>query len=275
KDMHKMMLSGETGTWAFVYVNFLNPFLTEQYDRIKLNPDETPIYLLPLRKGSWKGYDLYTPSTPRQQGSCIVISQGGLPWKPVSQETYLQYVRRFLQSQQKEQDASLAKSKEDARKQIEHIQNSPNLSPESKQTMLNALQKQQEQQQQTAASSRAAYINYFDQQLKTVDDYLAKTSPSVLQQPAFIPKYSKSIFDGNFSSEAAGGRMVVTANPDYTDHQLSSCRPQFMILFWKWEKDAPSQNFKQQFESDFPVEKLQAMLGDVAGKNNHPSKNTK
>ncbi|HVU54222.1 MAG TPA: hypothetical protein VHD83_04165 [Puia sp.] len=98
--VHQLMLSGETGTWAYVFVNSLVWFFQDEREPLKLNG--SVLYMLPVKKGSWKGYDLYQPYFHRE-ASCIVLTRGGrIPWKPVTQEQYLGVCRAFLEGQKKQ-----------------------------------------------------------------------------------------------------------------------------------------------------------------------------
>ncbi len=54
--------------------------------------------------------------------------------------------------------------------------------------------------------------------------------------------------------------MLVTPDPGYFNMKLPHYVPQFMVLLWEWDKNAPALDFKKQIEENFPVEKLQAML---------------
>lgn len=220
KNLHKMMLSDETGTWAYVFVNSLGWFLSSQYDQLGITVDGANAFLLPLKRGTWKGYDCYQPSGHGPSGSCILLTNGNRrPWKPISQQVYLQSWRAFLEGLRKKTAGS------------------------------------------GGTGPGAEKMNkYYEDKLKLVDDYLGHTSQDVLGQPALIGPSEKSGFEGHFSSEAKGGRMAVTVDPDYFSKQNPGYVPQMMVLYWRWGNDAASQNFKKQFETDFPVERLSALL---------------
>jgi hypothetical protein len=32
------------------------------------------------------------------------------------------------------------------------------------------------------------------------------------------------------------------------------------VLYWSWDKNGPAQDFKKQFEDNFPIDKLKAMI---------------
>lgn len=233
KNLHKMMLSDETGTWAYVFVNSFGWFLSNQYDQLGLTIDGANAFLLPLRTGSWKGYDCYQPSGHGPSGSCILLTRGNRrPFKPVSQQQYLRSWRSFVEDLKKKAAGKGASGAGAG----------------------------------AGATAGADKMNkYYDDKVKLVDDYLGQTSQDVLGQPALIGPGEKSGFEGHFSTEAKGGRMAVTIDPDYFSKQTPGYVPQMMVLYWRWGNDAVSQNFKKQFEADFPVEQLNALL-------DHPGK---
>jgi hypothetical protein len=259
KEIHKLALSDETGTWVWVHVNNWGWFFGDRPKEKDLKVDGAFIYNMPAKVGTWKGFDLYQ-STIDPSNRCIVLGRrGALPFRPVTQEEYLNSVRAFLQEEKKPTGPSPEQQAADDEKEIDRIQNSPNIKPELKQAMLKGIR---ERQQMQARSNSAAIISRaFDDQITVIDNYLRNTPASQLRQPAILPRQGRSLFDGNFTTEQNGGLMKVTVNRDYLDRRLPGYRPQFMVLYWSWEKkNAASMNFKEQFESDFPVERLQSIL---------------
>lgn len=68
-------------------------------------------------------------------------------------------------------------------------------------------------------------------------------------------------YDGDvFSTEAAGGSMLVIENPTYMRKELPKYIPQLFVLKWSWQPDTPGNYFRKTIEENFPVEKLQAMI---------------
>ncbi len=65
-----------------------------------------------------------------------------------------------------------------------------------------------------------------------------------------------------FSTLENGGQMMVQPNNNYFNMKLPRHMPQLMVLRWRSESNnnAPSQFFKKQFEANFPIDKLQAMI---------------
>ena len=101
----------------------------------------------------------------------------------------------------------------------------------------------------------------YAEKVKYIDDYIAGASAETLEQPAFIdPKYNAFDFKGVFGDENNGGTKLVAVGAKYFDNDLPRYVPQFMVLYWSWALDPVSLRFKEQFEENFPLEKLKAMI---------------
>jgi hypothetical protein len=279
-NLHKMMLSDETGTWAYVFVNSPGWLVSEQYDRLAIKVNNVPVYALPARKGTWKGHDLYQPSAHGASGKCILLTRGNqLPWVPVTQEQYLRSLRARVEEQKKGSgpvaSSGLTPAMEEAdKKEIEKIQNSNILKPETKQAMMDAIKKREAMYQNPGNTANGAASGtavrkrdeLYDARLLSIDNYLSHTSKEQLDHPAVVAPKAMDSFEGSFSSEELGGRVLVSINPGYFNKGLSGAVPQLMVLYWRWDANPAAQNFKKQFEEEFPVEKLQAMLDTPPGK---------
>jgi len=272
KNLHKLMLGDETGTWAYVFVNHWDWFFGDRPENtaLKTTTEGFPIYTMPQKIGTWKGYDLYQ-SPVHDHGLCVVITRGGaVPWKPVTQDEYLKTVRAFLLEQRKKMTAPPPRT---SAAEYQHQIDNSYLKPEEKQKMLTNIRQRQQQDSLSAAgaagtsgtSGAAGAPNtrtkYVDDQVQKIDDYVRNTPANQLQQQAILSRHSNTLFDGKFYPAQDAAHQLVTVNPDYFNRRLPDYRPQFMILYWRWVSDNPaSLNFKKQFEADFPVEKLQAMI---------------
>jgi hypothetical protein len=267
KEMHKMALGDETGTWVWVFVNNLDAMIGRDGWSIAVNG--FPIHTMPYKSGRWKGYDTYHPLGKSERGSCIFLFRPGqLPWRPISQLEYLTALKPFLEDlRKKSMGPSPEQQAADDQKEIERIQKNPDLKPELKQAMLNGIYDRQRQMRQYAANTKLP--DAYDQKIRLIDNYIHSASPAQLQSPAVLQSNARDIFDGSFSSEEKGGSVLVIANPDYFNKQIPAYLPQCMVIYWTWDKGAASMDFKQKFEADFPVEKLQAMLEESGA--SHPS----
>ena len=95
--------------------------------------------------------------------------------------------------------------------------------------------------------------------MKPVQDMLANSTEAELQQPAIIKILDISSFKG-FSTEAQGGQQLVRLNPDYFDNKLPNYVPQFLIVYWRWDKGKAEENFKDQLEANFNFATLKEMI---------------
>lgn len=109
----------------------------------------------------------------------------------------------------------------------------------------------------------SSYEYDYTQKLKYINDYLAVTKEETLQKVAIIdPKSGIWGFKGKFGDEDKGGfRLVLfTASDKYFDTSLPRYVPQLIQLYWSYGKTPSALHFKNQFEENFPVEKLKSMI---------------
>lgn len=99
--------------------------------------------------------------------------------------------------------------------------------------------------------------------LKYIMDYLAVTDEEALKKTAIIdPKAGIWSFKGIFGDEEKGGFKLVLSGlgEKYFDKSLPRYMPQLVQLYWSYGQSSPEQLFKEQFEENFPLEKLKAMI---------------
>ena len=63
-----------------------------------------------------------------------------------------------------------------------------------------------------------------------------------------------------FTTEEAGGGMLVTENPKYMRKDLPVYVPQFFFVSWSWNNYPSVVKFGKAINENFPIEKLQAMI---------------
>ena len=115
-------------------------------------------------------------------------------------------------------------------------------------------------QTRTTTGFKSSTRKYYDEEIKYIDDYFASASAETLEQPAIIdPKYNELKFRGTFGNDSNGTRLVAVG-AKYFNTDLPRYVPQFMVLYWRWTRDPVSLRFKEQFEKNFPLEKLKAMI---------------
>ncbi len=100
--------------------------------------------------------------------------------------------------------------------------------------------------------------------LKMINSYLNAVDKSELNQPAIIdPTFGVFGFKGKFGEEKSGGfRLVIAAtNNNYFDASMPRDVPQLIEIMWTYSQTSPvEKSMIDQFEKNFPLEKLQAML---------------
>jgi hypothetical protein len=261
QNLRKLMLGDETGTWAYVFVNRFDWFMSEQYDQAALKMEGVQAWLLPKKIGEWKGLPLYEPTASGNVNKAVLITRNNqLPYKPASRLQFLESLKEKIEADKKIQIdicnkmpvRSDAEEEEVKQKRLAIYFKSD---PIHEATFL----KNYKTSKQLKEESLQQWVKYFDDRLNPVEDALKNEDKGELQQAAIVNNDYTSIFKG-FTTEERGGRMVVLINPAYFNMQLPRYAPQFMVLYWSWDKNAPARNFISQFEENFPIGTLEEMI---------------
>lgn len=227
KALHKKMLGDETGNWAYAFVNDLNWF-AEPVKGFQVQGQ--PVYLLTRRQGEFKGHPLYTGihsvnSRPGSEDSRAILltRPGQSPLIPVTK-------REFL-------EAFIADKDAEKRKILEQVQR---MQGAAQQAMLKSAE------------------SVFATQVGPAKAALAGLSAADAQAPAVVEKAGPSF--KQFGSEQAGGRAVMRLDPAYFNRSFKPDVPQFIVLYWRWERHVGGKYYKGEFEKNFDVRALAAML---------------
>lgn len=103
--------------------------------------------------------------------------------------------------------------------------------------------------------------DFYGKKIAVVDTLLSTGSEEALAQTAIIRKDRlPDEFDGEFSTEAEGGTPVFYIPDRYFHKDLPRGSPQFLVLYWRIGNSEASQQFMTQFEANFPLEKVAAMI---------------
>jgi hypothetical protein len=229
----------ETGTNLSVITNNLLSFFTNRanQDLEIMVIDGRPIKIMPVLKGKWKGYDLYTPKNGSGYRMVLLHRDGVLPYIPVTRQQYLDRSIKWL-----------VQYFDDLLKAVEN--------PEG----LAALQDKKERDENIKKSKK-----YRDDVLKYYQDELdATTKAGLLDSPAVIFGGMVEMLTQYpiFMTQAEGGRLLVTENPAYMKKDLPKYIPQ-LIVYTMWNAEDgpdPALNPYHLYYKDFPVEKLKAMI---------------
>jgi hypothetical protein len=95
---------------------------------------------------------------------------------------------------------------------------------------------------------------------ETATGRLSRMSPGEGEQPAFLTGPNLVQFK-DFTPEAQGGRALVRMDHGALDATLPRFVPQFAVVYWRWQKNVPSENFHTEFERRFDPDALAQLLG--------------
>jgi len=269
-NTNKIELLPETGTWFYIWANQFNWFAKFIKE---FSVKKQPVYLLTQKSGEIDGYPFYegihneNSNTGIKYSRAIIITRPGQsPYIPVTRK---QYLKAFLLFNEKELPESIAgiekgfKVKTDAQeeeskqKALESI--SKNNRPEAVERRKAEYLKNYKTDKQSKEEWIAKTKKNYEDAMKPVQSLLANSTEQELGQPVIVDDVDFSKFKG-FSTEAKGGRQLVSLNPDYFDSKLPKYVPQFLIVYWRWEKNKASENFKDQLEANFNFNALKEMI---------------
>lgn len=222
-NLNKILLSNETSNWIYIFVNKMSWFF-QDVAKWYINDDgkQRNIYQLPVKTGTWKGMTVYEPDY-----------FNGTPAK-VTYRTVVIGRNGKIPWRSLTQREYLTGLKNDYESKLNKIK------------------------------TGSGFEKDYSIKLDYINDYLSNTDEETLKQPAVIdPKSGIWGFKGKFGDEENGGyRLVLFAgNKKYFDTTLPRYVPQLFQVIWKYNPDEKvSLHFKKQFEENFPLEKLKAML---------------
>lgn len=93
-----------------------------------------------------------------------------------------------------------------------------------------------------------------------IEAYLSTAGEETLNEPAVVNPLNAISFKGQWADEENGGSRVVVFSTSYWNKDLPRWAPQFMILFWRYEESPILMSVKNQFEENFPLDKLKALI---------------
>jgi hypothetical protein len=257
----EVSLAGETGNWAYVFVNSLHYLLDEVLDKpLIVDGRPTRVWMLARRIGTLRGSTLYEPWMGLDHGRALVFArEGRFPWTPVSQKQYLDALASWFRQQAVEtSDAvdNLIRNMEQAI--AEARQNVPaDIRDAVVAEMERALADARAQQPSSAAKLAVGVA----EELKLIADYQASHSEAELAQPAVLPAGMTFGFNGAFGTESDGGHMLVRTDESYFRSDLSADAAQLVTLLWKWENgNLASDAWRDALERLFPIDRLRAMV---------------
>ena len=200
--------------------------------------------------GTWKGHDVYRASSDQMEGMVMLTRKGMLPYRPITRKQYLEYM---IARMQQLFDDTVAGVKETERKlAAANLPKTPEMEEMLKET------------KQQAAEQVANTAKYRDDTTAVFQEELKKNAAgNTLDSPAVVAGIGTTRFIddlGAFTTEEKGGQALVTVNPDYFRKDLPPYVPQFIVVHWSWNTDVATSYFRKMLETNFAIEKLQAMI---------------
>ncbi|MEO7263708.1 MAG: hypothetical protein ABIW38_02295 [Ferruginibacter sp.] len=225
------VISGGTG--ISIQANELSILIGNVLKEEGMTIDGRPIkYKMPTM-GKWKGYDIMTPEGGTNETlfttRLVLISRNGmLPYIPVTRKQYLDlaipYVTKWYDKMIAGMDQIPDKTTRD------------------------------EYKKGTMKEKNTILKRYQDELEETIKNGLLD-SPAIVNEGPVITNLQPI-----FSTEAAGGRMLVTENPNYFRKDLPKYVPQFFVLKWSWSNEPWSLRFKKAIEENFQIGNLMEMI---------------
>jgi hypothetical protein len=205
--------------------------------------DGRPIKRKMFAAGNWKGYEMMTSvggiyANPASEHYVLISRDGKLPYIPVTRKQFLDRAIQYITRYYEELIQTTIQNNQDLPVQIR-------LSQEE-------LNKQKDQ-----------YIISKNEALKKLKDAMEKTTKDgLLDAPAVVRIDPLLMNEGPvFQSEADGGCMLTTENPNYFRKDLPKYVPQFFVIeLMPGDPKHNNLNFRNSIEENFPVEKLKAMI---------------
>ena len=200
--------------------------------------DGRPIQMLSPIVGKWKGYDVYNHGGVVEATNIVLLHREGmLPYVAVTRK---QYLDRSIVCIQKFYDKAI--------KDLEQ--------PEGLHLLMD--KKERDEQVKKQQQARDKVIKFYR------DELGATTREGLLDSPAIISNDLINLETNTpvFTTQAKGGKMLVTENPDYFRKDLPKYVPQLMVYYLANADSfvGHSINPFKLIDEHFPIEKLQAMI---------------
>src|SRR5258705_803587 len=218
--------------------------LNENYvDANEWTIEGRPIKRKMFAAGKWNGYDMMSSvggiyANAASEHFVLISRDGILPYIPITRKQYLDRAIQYITRYYDELTKKLLQANEALPAQFR-----------SPQTEID-----DQKDRNTKAKNDA---------LKKLHDALEKTTKDgLLDAPAVVRIDPLLMNEGPvFQSEAEGGCMLVTENPNYFRKELPKYVPQFFVIeLMSGDPNHSNLNFKNIIDETFPIEKLKLMI---------------
>jgi len=202
-----------------------------------------PIKRKMFAAGNWKGYDMMSSvggiyANAASEHFVLISRDGMLPYIPITRKQFLDRATQYVTRYYDELTSKIVQSNESMPSQFRAPQDE--------------LDKQ-----------KAINMKFKNDALTKLQNELEKTTnDGLLDAPAVVGIDPLLMNEGPvFQSEAEGGCLLATENPNYFRKELPKYVPQlFVIELMAGDPQHSNMNFKNIIEENFPIEKLQAMI---------------
>ena len=202
-----------------------------------------PIKRKMFTTGKWKGYDMMSSiggiyANAASEHFVLISRDGMLPYISITRKQFLDRAIQYIARYYDELTKKLLQANE-------------------------ALPAQFRSPQKEIDDQKAQNTQMKNNALKKLHNELEKTTKDgLLDAPAVVRIDPLLMNEGPiFQSEADGGCMLATENPNYFRKELPKYIPQFFVIeLMPGDPQHSNMNFKRIIEENFPVEKLKAMI---------------
>lgn len=269
-NVNTMLVGTETGTWFYVWANKFSWFVQPVGE---FTIKQQPVYLLTPKEGEFKGYSIHkglhnqnSNTGIRYSRTIIITRKDQLPYVAVTRKQYLLAFLAYNQKKLPEVLASIEKNtpvkseeqeEDNKRIQLEKIEKTtpPARVARMKESFLLNYVTDKQRKEKWIGDTKKRY----EKEMTVVKDFITNSRLDELEQPAILDGIDITSFKG-FSTDAKGGQQLVRLNPDYFNSNLPAYVPQFLVVYWSWDKGKPEENFKNQLEANFNFAALQEMI---------------
>jgi len=257
----RIELADETGNWAYAQVNSLRYLLKPIADTpLQIEGRPVRVWMLARRTGTLRGETLYEPWMGLTYGRAVVFThEGRVPWKPVSQQQYLDALTAWWNGQAAGANAAsdaLVRGLEETIAEMKRT-----LTGATRDTVIAEMERALADARAARPAADPKLAKGLSEQLKQIQDYKAAHSDSDLAQPAVVPAGMSLGFPGSFGLESEGGHMLVQVDDTYFRGNVPADTVQFIALLWRSESDSSASDaWRDSFERRFPLDQLKALI---------------
>lgn len=272
----------ETGTLVVAYINWLYDFMDNAdspFGNFTLENGQQ-IYFMPYKIGELKGYPVYclqnTPAMKNQRDhiinalrpkeSILITRDGKLPYRPVSNEEYLNAIKRGVRAMMKEAESGETKWKNTLKESLAEL-DKMNFPTEAQREKEKASARKDVDM---ALKNTLADIQRYRSTIAKVDELLESLEPSAKIKQAVALDMTAIIHGSDMQKEFRNqekiGRPLITHDFSYYDPKLPRSAVQFIQLHIKYEthqSQVSKEDMIRQIRQNIDMDALRSMLDKI------------